>query len=147
MCSTCVELQNMNDLFYLPSCFVQFYTSCCQWSDFGYNTFHLMSSVTCKNKIHKMYGNLFFPNFRITNQGVKWYVRPTRCNNYDLLIIHLLNMFQALLCPSSGALDRVHCVEDVVRLSQTTSSTQCTRPAFRLPKTPASTSSVENHMQ
>jgi len=31
--------------------------------------------------------------------NMKWRVRPTRCNNYDLLIIHQLNMFRASLCP------------------------------------------------
>ena len=35
---------------------------------------------------------------------IQWRGRPTRCNNYDLLIIHSLNMFRASLCPSSGAL-------------------------------------------
>jgi len=40
---------------------------------------------------------------------------------------------------------RVHCVEDVIRLSGITSS--LTRPASLLLKTPASTSSAENHMQ
>jgi len=38
---------------------------------------------------------------------MKWRVRQTRCNNYDLLIIRSLNMFWASLCPSSGALDRM----------------------------------------
>jgi len=38
----------------------------------------------------------------------------------------------------------VHCAEDVIRK---TSSTQCTRPASRLPKTPNRTLSTENHMQ
>ena len=35
------------------------------------------------------------------NLLIKRRVRPTRCNNYDLLIIHQLNMFRASLCPSS----------------------------------------------
>ena len=72
-------------------------------------------------------------------------------------------MFRAPLCPSSGVqgiwfsalkmlagvLGRreagcVHCVETDFRKSV---STQCTRPAFRRPTTPASTLSAENHMQ
>jgi len=38
---------------------------------------------------------------------LEWRVRLTSCNNYDLLIIHQLNIFRAPLCPSSGGLDRV----------------------------------------
>jgi hypothetical protein len=34
-------------------------------------------------------------------------VGPTRCNSYNLLIFHYLNMSGAILCPSSGALDCV----------------------------------------
>jgi len=34
--------------------------------------------------------------------NMKWFVRPTWCNNYDLLINQWLNMFRATLCPSSG---------------------------------------------
>ena len=34
--------------------------------------------------------------------GVKWFVRPTWCSNFDLLINQWLNMFWAPLCPSSG---------------------------------------------
>ena len=67
-------------------------------------------------------------------------------------------MFRAPLCPSSGVqgcmllhmvfsaysagwAGRVHCVEAL------SASTQCTQPASRGPKTPASTLSAENHMQ
>ena len=34
--------------------------------------------------------------------NMKWFVRPTWCNNYDLLINLWLNMFREPLCPSSG---------------------------------------------
>jgi len=38
----------------------------------------------------------------IFKKSMKWFVRPTWCYNYDLLINQKLNMFQAPLCPSSG---------------------------------------------
>jgi hypothetical protein len=42
-------------------------------------------------------GNLMFVWLCILN--MKWCARPTRCNNYDLLIFHWLSMFRALFMP------------------------------------------------
>ena len=39
--------------------------------------------------------------------STKWFVRPTWCNKYDLLINQYFNMFRALLCPSSEAQGRI----------------------------------------
>jgi len=61
-------------------------------------------------------------------------------------------MFQGSLYPSSGALDRMllHVVFSTRCAGWSLwnpASTVCTRPASRFPKTPANTSSAENHMQ
>jgi len=50
--------------------------------------------------------------------NMKWFLSPTWCNNYELLINQWLNMFRAPLCPSSGVQGRtlLHLVFSTVKI-------------------------------
>jgi len=94
--------------------------------------------------------------------NMKWHVRPTICNKLCFINNPLAQHVSDIIMPifrsarpcvtaygiqqldllpgvlGSQKVGRVHCIEDVIQI---TSFTLCTRPAFWLPKTPASTSS------
>jgi len=80
----------------VPTKNVQVYMNKLHLITFYYTTFLV--------KVHNL-GTLY-PQVKTTAR-LKWPVRPTWCNNCDLLINHKHNMFRPTLCPSSGAQGRI----------------------------------------